>query len=71
VRPPSGQECLRALQRAGFVVLRQTGSHVRLQGPAGQRVTVAIHARRPLPPKTYASVLDQAGLTDAQLRALL
>jgi predicted RNA binding protein YcfA (HicA-like mRNA interferase family) len=71
VSPPSGPACVRALQRAGFTVLRQTGSHVRLAGPSGQRVTVPLHGAKPLFPSTFASVLRQAGLTAESLRALL
>lgn len=69
--PPTGPECVRALQRAGFTVERQTGSHVRLVGVAGQHVTVPVHGNRPLPPGTFAAILRQAGFTAEALRAPL
>jgi len=71
VSPPTGPECVHALQRAGFTIKRQTGSHVRLVGAAGQHVTVPVHGNRPLPPSTFASILRQAGFTAEALRALL
>jgi predicted RNA binding protein YcfA (HicA-like mRNA interferase family) len=62
-------EVLRALQRAGFVLEHVRGSHHYLR-PAGggPRVTVAVHAGRVLLPKVLASVLEQAGMTPAELR---
>ena len=38
-RDLAGAEAIRRLQRLGFVVLRQAGSHIRL-GKGGLRVTV-------------------------------
>lgn len=58
------QEVLRALQRAGFVIHHQTGSHARLIHAvhAARRVTVPIH-NKDLPRGTLASIIRQSGLT--------
>ncbi len=66
-------EALRALRRAGWQELRQTGSHVQLRHPAfpNRRVTVAVHAGTILHPKTLRSMIDQAGLSVDQFRELL
>jgi len=53
---------LKTLERAGFVVVRQKGSHVRLHHPDGRKVTIAFH-NRPLKRGTFMSVLKQANLT--------
>jgi predicted RNA binding protein YcfA (HicA-like mRNA interferase family) len=59
-RDISGTEALRALERLGFSVIRQTGSHVRLvQGD--RRVTVPMH--RNLVVGTLQSILRQAGVS--------
>ena len=59
-RDVSGQEAVRALKRLGFVVVRQEGSHVRMdKGPV--HVTVPNH--RTILPKTLQSVLRQTGVT--------
>jgi predicted RNA binding protein YcfA (HicA-like mRNA interferase family) len=40
----SGAECVAALSRLGYRVLRQKGSHVRLVAPGRPPVTVPMHA---------------------------
>lgn len=56
----SGQQAVRALKRLGFVIVRQEGSHVRMdKGPA--HVTVPNH--RTMLPKTLQSALRQAGVS--------
>lgn len=65
-------ELVRALRRAGWVRARQTGSHLVLRHPERLvKVTVPMHAGEDLAPKTLRSILDQAGLTADELRALL
>jgi predicted RNA binding protein YcfA (HicA-like mRNA interferase family) len=61
VRP---REAIAALQRAGFVIRRITGSHYRLgmPGDPSRWVVVAYH-NRDLHPKTLRSIIRQAGLT--------
>lgn len=56
-RDVSGDEAVKALQRLGFSMSRQTGSHVRLiQG--NRRVTIPLH--RDLVVGTLQSILRQA-----------
>jgi predicted RNA binding protein YcfA (HicA-like mRNA interferase family) len=67
----NGQECIRALQKAGFVIKRQTGSHVIMKGsefPA--RVTVPNH-RKSLKPGTLHQIIKDAGLSVDDFIALL
>jgi predicted RNA binding protein YcfA (HicA-like mRNA interferase family) len=59
----------RALLRAGFVELRQRGSH-RIFALAMRRVIVPMHGGD-LKPGTLKTILSAAGLTAAQLRDLL
>jgi predicted RNA binding protein YcfA (HicA-like mRNA interferase family) len=59
-RDLSGSAVVKALERRGFTVARQSGSHVRLV-KAGLRVTVPLH--RSLAVGTLQSILNQAGLT--------
>ena len=71
----SGKETVRALQRAGFVVFDQEGSHVYLHRRIGDRfthrVTVPVHGQRILKPKTLKSILKAAGLTISKFTDLL
>ncbi|MBX3084050.1 MAG: type II toxin-antitoxin system HicA family toxin [Anaerolineae bacterium] len=66
----SGRECVRALQRAGFIVARQSGSHIimkRLEPQA--RVTIPNH--NPIKPGTLRSIIREAGLTLEEFIELL
>ena len=68
VRP---QEVIRALERAGWEVARQKGSHVSLkkQGVAFL-VTVPMH-RREVPRGTLRAIIEDAGLTIDEFLTLL
>ena len=68
----SGKDALKALQRAGFSIVRTHGSHLYLYHKAKDvLVTVPVHAGRTLAPKTLQSILKQAGVTVEQLTELL
>lgn len=56
-RDVSSAQAVRALQRLGFVFVRQRGSHIRMTKP-GLRVTVPAHDS--IAPGTLQSVLRQA-----------
>lgn len=56
----SARECVRALERAGFIVKRHNGSHI-IMGKAGRRVVVPNH--NPIKVGTLRNIIDQAGLT--------
>ena len=56
-RDISGGQAVRALQRLGFSVVRQVGSHIRIER-AGLHVTVPNHSA--IAPGTLASILKQA-----------
>jgi predicted RNA binding protein YcfA (HicA-like mRNA interferase family) len=65
-------ELMRALERDGWYVTRQEGSHAQLKHPSKPgRVTVALHRTQVINPKTLRSALQQAGLTADDLRRLL
>ena len=68
----SGRELIRALRRAGFVVLRQKGSHVSLErrSVAGyQRTVIPLH--REIRPGTLSDILNQTALSKEDLIDLL
>lgn len=61
------REVVRALQRAGFLIIGTTGSHVHLKHPARPgRVTIPYHARFDLPKHIVKSIVRQAGLTNKE-----
>jgi len=64
----SARECVRALERAGFIFKRQNGSHIIL-GKPGRRVSVPNH--NPIKIGTLRSIIDDAGLTVDEFLDLL
>ena len=64
-------EAIRALEQAGFLLSRQSGSHKIYKNAAGRRVTVPYHAGTILHPKLLRSILRDADLTPEQFRALM
>jgi len=68
----SGRELVRALERAGFMLLRQKGSHVSMEKRSAEgywRTVVPLH--RGIRPGTLSDILNQAGLTKEELADLL
>jgi len=66
----TGRQVVRALERLGFVALRQRGSHLVL-GKGDRRVVVPLHTGDDLKPGTLGTILKNAGITADELRALL
>jgi len=64
-------EAIRALERAGFTPVRQSGSHRLYRNEAGRRVTVPYHAGKILHPKVLRSILRDAELTPEEFKRLL
>jgi len=57
--------------KAGFVILRQHGDHAFLVNSLTNRRTTVPLTRKALPVGTIAGVIQQAGLTQEQLKQLL
>lgn len=63
---------VRALQRAGRIVVRQHGSHIRLQRQtADTTLKIVVPAHRPIKRSTLAHILKQAQLSVDDFLALL
>lgn len=68
----SGADCIRALERAGFVVACQSGSHVTMRRiDAGQMITVIVPKHRTLDRGTLRSIIRMASLTVEEFNALV
>ena len=67
----SGQETVHALQKVGYLVDHQTGSHIILRqpNPPHRRLTVPHHTE--LAKGTLRSIIRQAGLTVEEFCVLL
>lgn len=68
----SYREIIHVLQKDGWVVIRQKGSHIRLQKHLGDRtLKITVPAHTPVKRSTLSHILKQAGLgTDRFLELL-
>jgi predicted RNA binding protein YcfA (HicA-like mRNA interferase family) len=64
-------EAIKVLERAGFLLVRQSGSHKIYKNEEGKRVTVPYHAGRTLHPKVLQSILRDANLAVKSFKDLL
>jgi predicted RNA binding protein YcfA (HicA-like mRNA interferase family) len=66
----TAREICAVLERIGFAVARQSGSHIIYKNAAGKRVTVPFHASKILHPKVLKSILRDADLKPEDLERL-
>jgi predicted RNA binding protein YcfA (HicA-like mRNA interferase family) len=65
-------QVIKALQRDGWVVVRQKGSHIRLQKHTHSEILkLTIPAHRPIKRSTLSHILKQARLTVDEFEKLL
>ncbi len=64
-------EAVRALMRAGFAFIRQSGSHKIFRNQEGRRVTVPYHSGKVLHPKVLRSILEDADMTIEEFKELM
>lgn len=67
--PYKARETLAKLQRAGFVIRRQSGSHAVLRHPDGRQTYVAMHPGD-IPNGTLRAILKQAALSEEDFKKL-
>lgn len=66
------QKVVRALRRHGWVVVRQRGSHIRLQKHTpDETLKLVVPAHRPIKRSTLAHILKQARLTVEEFLSLV
>ncbi|MBI5880312.1 MAG: type II toxin-antitoxin system HicA family toxin [Chloroflexi bacterium] len=65
-------QVIHALQRGGWTVVRQRGSHIRMQKHVGNEVLkITVPAHKPIKRSTLAHILKQARLDVEQFLGLL
>lgn len=68
---PTGEELIAALQKIGFYVVRQKGSHVRMKHEDNRVVSIPVHARKTIGKGLLLKILRDADLTKDELINLL
>lgn len=66
----SGRECIAALEKAGFTVIRQTGSHVVVKR-AEPFAQLVVPDHKELDTGTLRAIIRQSGLSVAEFLKLL
>ena len=64
-------DAVRVLEKAGFFLARQSGSHRIYKNAEGQRVTVPYHSGKELHPKILKNILRDADLTSEEFLELM
>ncbi|HLC98370.1 MAG TPA: type II toxin-antitoxin system HicA family toxin [Candidatus Nanoarchaeia archaeon] len=70
----SGKEIIALLEKQGFVVKRQKGSHMTLYKKTSEKglyVTVPLHGNKEIKRGTLLSIIRQAGMTKEEFGVLL
>lgn len=67
----TARQIIAVLQKAGFTLARQSGSHIIYKNASGKRVTVPFHASKILHPKVLRSILRDADMSFEQLTRML
>ncbi len=67
----TAREMIAVLEKSGFSLARQSGSHMIYKNAAGKRVTIPFHGSKILHPKVLKSVLRDAEISVEKLEELL
>ena len=67
----TAREIIAVLEKAGFSLARQSGSHMIFKNASGKRATVPFHSSKTLHPKVLKSILRDADLSTEDLEKLL
>jgi len=66
------QQVIKALRRDGWIVIRQKGSHIRLQKRLpNEMLKIIVPAHRPIKRSTMSHILKQARLSVSEFNDLL
>jgi predicted RNA binding protein YcfA (HicA-like mRNA interferase family) len=64
----TAQEVVQLLEKAGFKLARQRGSHKIFKNDIGKRVTVPFHSGKTLHPKLLKAILSDAEIDVKELK---
>lgn len=67
----TADKLIRVVEKLGFELVRQSGSHKIYKNKEGIRVTIPYHSKKTLHPKLVKQALKDLELTPEQLKKLL
>lgn len=67
----TARDLIRILERQGFLLVRQSGSHMIYRNKQGIRATVPFHGAKIIHPKIVKRILDDLKLSEEELMKFL
>lgn len=67
----TAEEVIKAIEKTGFILSRQSGSHKIYKNDAGRRVTIPYHAGKTIHPKLLQNILKDADLSIEKFKELI
>ncbi|MDP3015414.1 MAG: type II toxin-antitoxin system HicA family toxin [bacterium] len=67
----TAKEIIAVLERTGFILVRQSGSHKIYKNSDNKRVTVPYHSGKILHPKLLKSIIKDAEISIEELKKML
>ena len=67
----TAKEIIAVLEKTGFILSRQSGSHKIYKHSSGKRTTIPFHGGKILHPKVLKSILRDVNISIDQLKELL
>jgi len=64
----NAKSIIKVLEKKGFVLVRQSGSHAIFRHANGKRTTVPIHSSKDLGKGLIAQIMKDAGISGEELR---
>ncbi len=65
------RDITRILEKKGFVLVRQSGSHAIFRHANGKRTTVPIHSSKDLGKGLLSQIMKDAGISNEELRKFI
>ena len=67
----NADQAIRVVEKLGFVLVRQSGSHKIYKNTKGIRITIPYHKGKILHPKIVKCIMKDVGITSLALQELL
>ena len=71
IRPLPAQKIIKVLEKTGFKIIRQKGSHVIMMNEKGVRVVIPVHPGKDVKPGLIRAIIKEAGLKREEFFKLL
>ncbi|MCD6089439.1 type II toxin-antitoxin system HicA family toxin [Candidatus Bathyarchaeota archaeon] len=71
IRPLSSQRLIKILEKIGFKIIRQKGSHVIMINDRGTRIVIPVHPGKDVKPGLIRAIIKEAGLSREEFFRIL